>query len=377
MSISRSALMHVLLSTLFSTLLAASAAQAGVIITRLDPDAGGIVPVIKTGALDLFPTLPSSGWGVASAARYFQSRTSQEIVPATGALQYQHLQADSGWNVSAQSGDAVGAYASIEVSPLPPQPPAQARSAPFENHARATSGDRFEMINDTPVTVSGVDYPALSIYRTSANEAAARSAWFDTWQANLNGPTQLTVNLNGSFALDNLCSRITCLHTPPTGANRITRRGFDLDFEANFLVLDLDTLVTCDDPDECSSPAERPMAVAQLNARFVRDIADTFPSALNLQEVLSFESQAGHRYLVVGIIDATGNNGAIVDFYNSMHLSGVDAPIGAFTSAALGGDLASHFLTPVPEPGSVALWVTGLAALVALAGRRRGRQARA
>ena len=145
-----------------------------------------------------------------------------------------------------------------------------------------------------------------------------------------------------------------------------------LSFYASFTVLDLDTLVYCDDADLCWVGDPFPKTVAQLEARYMRDPEDGLPLFHDTTHQLSFEAIAGHRYLTIGLMEVETSNGGRVSFDNSLRLTGVAAPEGALRSSVVGGDLASAFLTPVPEPASEWLWMAGLG-LLAL--RRRPEQA--
>lgn len=139
-------------------------------------------------------------------------------------------------------------------------------------------------------------------------------------------------------------------------------------FSATFAVYDLDDLLPCDDPDECSDELI-PRTVALYQARYQNN-NDDFPISFVDQRTLSFDAVAGHRYLAFGEVDAAAGNGFQLDFYNTFKLTAVDAPVGAFSSAALGGgDLVSNF-APVPETGTMALWLVGLLALGRVVPRR-------
>lgn len=360
-------LLHPALAGVAAALLAASpAAQAGFQLTMLDPDAGGVLPIVRTGPLDNWQAL--SGSGQLSTARYVEGRLSRLVDPAVGGPVLLDEVADSGWHSSTTAHQAVSAYASVDLEVVPPggiPSPARARSAPFENHLQAHSGQRLRMENDVSVVVSGVEYAPLQLYRYGRNTAYAGSAWYDTWQAQQQASTTLTLQLDGSLSHDPGCLA-NCLLTTPAGITRTTLQKPQMDFEANFTVLDLDTLVSCDDPDECAGPGLRPMAVAMARVLYVAESGASFPQALDLPLSLSFEALAGHRYLAIGSLQAEAINGGRVSFYNSLRLTGVQAPAGTLLSTALGGaDLAGHFAQPVPEPASLLLWAAGLAGLAA------------
>ena len=347
-------------------------ARAGLTITSLDPAGDGLLTQIRSGALDLRWWEMTSGHGVASQARHVETRTSQLHNPATGGLDYLNLVADSGWNATQQIGQQVAAFASVDVTPIDTGgfvAPAAARSSLFGNHVRARTGDRLSMLNDVPVTVGGNDYPAFSIYKTGDNHADARSAWYDTWQAKQTAVYPLTLRLDGSFG--HFSRDGVCLVTTPAGITSYKRLSRQMDFQARFTVLDLDSFVDCDDPDACGTTGPRPKAVAQLTADYRHDDDDAFPLWHDSTHTLDFTTIAGHRYLVIGVMEADASNGGLVSFDNSFRLTGVAAPVGALSSSALNGDLASGFQQPVPEPATALLLAGGLAGLCAL--RRRTR----
>jgi hypothetical protein len=350
-------------------------ADAGIVITTLAPGSEGVLQTIRTGALDLHWSALTAGNGVAAQARFVETRTSQLINPVSGGLQYQDLVADSGWITTQQRGAGVIAFASIDLTPVDPNTfvaPAAAKVSAFGNHARAFTGQRLEMENDVDVTVQGTVYPAYSIFKTSGNTASARTAWYDTWQANQSGSVSLSLALDGSLSEDAPCLVQSCGLIIPPGITSIQTRSPRVDFWASFTVLDMDTLVDCDDPDRCGIPGARPKAVGQLVARYVQEDEDSLPILHDTTHVLSFETIAGHRYVAIGLMDVESSNGGRVGFENSLRMTGVNAPVGALSSSALGGDLASAFLSPVPEPGS---WWMLAAGLVFLAHRRCARQA--
>lgn len=350
-------------------------AQAGLSITTLEPGGDGLLTQIRSGALDL-RWWEMTGHGVASQARYFETRVSQLHNPALGGLEYLNLVADSGWNATQQVGQLVTAFASVDVTPIDSgtfSAPAAAQSSLFGNHVRAHTGDRLSMINDVPVNVGGATYQAFSIYKTGDNHADARSAWYDTWQADASGAYPLTVRLDGSFSHDPGCGVQFCGLTTPAGITSVERRSRQMDFMASFTVLDLDTLVDCDDPDACGTTGPRPTAVAQLTADYRHDGDDSFPLLHDTTHTLDFTAIAGHHYLVIGLMEADSRNGGRVSFENSFRLTGIGAPAGALQSSALGGgDLAAHFPSPVPEPATALLWAGGLAGWLVL--RRRARR---
>lgn len=355
---------------------AQTSAQAGITVITNGPSDSGILPSIRTGALGANWDELTPGWGVASQARFVEQRFSQLIDPANKGLVYLALTADSGWQSSQGVGQPVTADASIDVVDIDPNTyvaPAFARTTRLGNHVHARTGQRLTMENDVPVSVQGVQYPAFSIFKTSTNSADARSAWYDTWLAKEDALTPLTVRLDGGFSHDQPCLVQFCGQTLPAGITSVDLQRKSMAFSASFTVLDLDTLVECNDPDVCGGSPERPKAVAWLEAEYSEDDNDSLPLFYESVHTLSFQAIAGHRYLVIGLMEASADNGGRVDFDNSFRLTGVGAPVGTFTSAAFGGDLTLGIQQAVPEPASVLLWMGGLAGLMAL----RRQQARA
>jgi hypothetical protein len=289
--------------------LALPSAHAAISITTLDPGGDGLLTRIRSGALDLRWWEMTTGHGVASEARFVEGRVSQLYSPTLGGLEYLDLKADSGWVRTQQIGQQVGASASIDLQDQPPgfSTPAAARSSLFGNHVRARTNDRLSMWNDIAVKLGDTTYPPLSIFQTGDNTADARSAWYDTWQATQTGTYPLTVRLDGSF------SHFSCLQfcgiTTPSGITHVEQRSRQMDFTASFTVLDLDTMVDCDDPDECGATGPRPKAVAHLTAEYLRDDDDSFPLLHDTTHTLDFATIAGHRYLVIGLMEADARNG--------------------------------------------------------------------
>lgn len=346
-------------------ILALPSAHAGLTVTTLQPGDSGIVPGIGPG-MEQMPT----GHGVSSQARYVETRTSRLVNPATQQLEYLNEQADSGWVSTQQLGKRVTAYASVDLTPIDTATfvyPAAAKSTLFGNHVRAVTNSRLTMENDVEVTVNGVKYPAFTLFKNSSNSADARSSWYDVWQADATGTYPLTVRLDGIFSQDPGCPG--CGLALPAGITSVQTRSAFINFEASFTVVDLDTLVDCDNPDVCGLIGPRPKAVARLTATYTEDEDDNLPLSYDASHTLDFSTIAGHRYLVMGQMEAGTLNGGWVSFENSLRLTGVGAPVGALTSSALGGDLASGFQQPVPEPATALLWAAGLAGWLTM--RRR------
>lgn len=355
------------------TCTAAPVAHAGLTVTQGQPDDDGVLRSIRTGALDQHWSALTTGNGVVAQARFVETSVSQLIDPATHGLEYLSQQADSGWITTSLRGAAANAYASIALTPIDPATflwPAGASASRWGNHVRAATGLQLAMENDVDVSVGGHDYPAYSIFLTRGQSASARSAWYDTWLADGSNSHPLTVRLDGSFGQDQTCLVQGCGLIIPSGITSIETRSPVMAFEASFTVLDLDTLVDCDDQDACGITGPRPKAVAQLTAAYTQDDEDDDPLFYDTTHVLDFQPIKGHRYLTIGLMEADAHNGGRVSFDNSFRLVGVGGPAGGLRSSVLGGgDLVAHFQSPVPEPATALLWAGGLAAWLAL--RRR------
>lgn len=352
---------------------AAPMAHAGLIVTQMPAGGDGVLRSIRTGALDQHWSALTSGNGVVSQARFIETSASQLINPAGGGLVPLNETADSGWVTTAVRGASANAAASIQRTTVDPATflhPASASASLWGNHVRAVTGQQLAMENDVDVSVGGQVYPAYSIFLTRGQSASARSAWYDTWVADGSGSHPLTVRLDGSFSHAQPCLVQACGLSIPPGITSIDTRSPVMDFEASFTVLDLDTLVDCDDPDACGITGPRPKAVARLTASYTQDDEDSNPLFHDTTHILDFQPMAGHRYLTIGLMEADADNGGRVSFENSLRLTGVGGPAGGLRSSALGdGDLVMHFLSPVPEPGSALLWALGLAGWLML--RRR------
>jgi hypothetical protein len=369
---------HILRRTALAALVACAAApmaHAGLIVTRMQAGDDGVLRSIRTGALDQHWSALNSGNGVVSQARFIETRASQLINPAGGGLVPLNETADSGWVIRSQRGTSASAYASIMRTPIDPgtfRYPASASASLWGNHVRAVTARQLAMENDVDVSVGGHDYPAYSIFLTRGQSASARSAWYDTWVADGSSSHPLTVRLDGSFSHDQPCLVQACGLIIPPGITSIDTRSPVMDFEASFTVLDLDTLVDCNDPDACGITGPRPNAVAWLKASYSAEDEDSDPLLHDSTHILDFQPIEGHRYLTIGLMEAGAKHGGGVSFENSFRLVGVGGPAGGLRSSALdGGDLVAHFQSPVPEPGTALLWAGGLAGWLVV--RRRTR----
>lgn len=360
-------------TTLAALMLVASpASHAGLAISYLDPLQGGVLHSIPSDPLARWQHL--IGTGQVAAARFTEQRRTRLVDFALNQPVVENLFSDSGWVSTAVAGQPVGAFASVVLTPQPAVNPARARAAPFENHVRASTQRKVQMENDVPVTLDGVEYGIEDLYVYNHNNAYATSGWFDTWTAQAQASATLTLRLDGKFDQSSCLGDQTCLVASPPGITSVYYSAPHMSFSASFTVLDLDTLVTCDDLDLCDDFDGQPMAVAMAQARYVRDGAAAFPQLVDESLNLSFQVQAGHRYLAIGVMEAAAGGGGSIDFYNSFRITSLEVPAGALLSTALGGsDLAGHFAQPVPEPASVVMWALGLIAVGAQMRRRHTR----
>ena len=369
---------HILRRTALAALVACTTvpfAHAGLTVTRMQADDDGVLRSIRTGALDQHWSALTTGNGVVAQARFIETSVSSLIDPAGKGLEFLNLEADSDWVTRTQRGASANAFASIQLTPVDPgtfRYPASASASLWGNHVRAVTARQLAMENDVDVSVGGQDYPAYSIFLTRGQSASARSAWYDTWVADGSSSHPLTVRLDGSFSHDQPCLVQACGLIIPPGITSIDTRSPVMEFEASFTVLDLDTLVDCDDPDACGITGLRPKAVAWLKASYSAEDDDSDTLLHDSTHILDFQPIAGHRYLTIGLMEAGAENGGGVSFENSFRLVGVGGPAGGLRSSALGGaDLVAHFQSPVPEPGTALLWAGGLAGWLVVRRRRR------
>jgi hypothetical protein len=351
------------------------AAHAGLTITQMQAGDSGVLGTIRTGALDQHWSALTTGNGTVAQARFTETRVSQLINPVGGGLEYLNQLADSGWITTSVRGQSATAFASLTLTAVDPATflwPASASASLWGNHVRAATGQQLTMENDVDVSVGGRDYPAYSIFLTRGQTASARSAWYDTWLADGSSSHPLTVRLDGSLRQDAPCTVQLCGMSIPAGITSIDTRSPFMDFEASFTVLDLDTLVDCDDQDACGVTGPRPQAVAWLKASYTPEDDDSDPLLHDTTHILDFQPITGHRYLTIGLMEADARHGGRVGFENSFRLVGVGGPAGGLQSSALGGgDLVAHFQSPVPEPATALLWAVGLGGWLAM--RRRAR----
>ena len=357
---------HLARHALGAALLAAAPAWADITVTTPSPfDDNGFPQPFNGGVFNLDPTSSITGSAVFSQVRAIEQRRTRLFTGPNNVLTFTEELDDSGFKSSLISGMEVSARASVGApSPIVGESPARARTVPFSSQVRTVTSPKLYIYNSDVVQDNGNIYQPENIYIEGGESAYAYSSWYDTWTANVSGSASLDIQLDGSIDRSELCPVTSnCGVSLPAGTDTVRAASAGLNFAATFAVYDLDDLLPCNDPDECSDEFI-PRAVALYHARYQRDDADTLPINFDDQRSLSFSAVAGHRYLAFGEVTAEAGNGFQLDFYNTFKLKAVHAAPGAFSSAALGGaDLASNFAPPVPEPGTMALWLLGLLAL--------------
>ncbi len=351
---------------------AAAPAWAGITVTTPDAfDDNGFPQPFNGGVFNLDPTSNITGSAVFSQVRAIERRRTRLLTGPDRELIFTEELDDTGFKTTLVAGEAVSARASVgPLSPVVGESPARARTSPFASQVRTVTSRQLYFYNSAVVVDNGNTYQPEDIYTEGGSAASAESQWYDTWTANVSTTTGLTIALDGSIDRGQVCGGDpNCLLIFPANTDASEPTSSSLYFSATFAVYDLDDLLPCDDPDECSDELI-PRTVALYQARYQNNNDDDLPINFEDQRTLSFNAVDGHRYLAFGEVNAEAGNGFQLDFYNTFKLTAVDAPVGAFSSAALGGgDLVSNF-APVPEPGTMALWLVGLLALGRVMPRR-------
>lgn len=352
--------------------LPAASVQAGFVVTHPQPvPVDSNYPYFFTGPFNFSETVPVFGSGVWSGTRFVETRNSNLPTGANGSAVKLNETADSGWITTTQPGQAVSAYASLDLKPWVGQgAPTAARTSLFKNHVYANSDVKSEFTNSGPVTVQDRTYAAGELYQRGSSNGAASSAWYDAWEAKAQQQVDLKLHLDGKV-FESLGCLSGCGTSYPPGTDSVRSAAATLGFEAVLAVYDMDSVVPCGFGNQywCGIKHAFPVHITEVSYR--PNSNDQFPLVMDQDVTGSFETQVGHRYLAIAAVSIASINGTGVDFYNTVGLS-VNAPLGTLFSDGLGGaDLGAYFSPPVPEPGSLALCVVGLLGLLLRTQRRR------
>ena len=90
---------------------------------------------------------------------------------------------------------------------------------------------------------------------------------------------------------------------------------------------------------------------------------------------LSFDAIAGHRYMVMGVVEVEAANGGDIDFFNTMKITDIDVRSGLLRSDVDGRDIADLFgpdAGVVPVPATLWLVLVGGFAAGCMRRARRG-----
>ena len=312
--------------------------------------------------------IPAQGFvSTASAIDYRRSR-----LPVAGQTVFEEVTNASGLHVSTNAGQTVVASASLTVQPAPQLGPAVARamSSRFENHASASTALQHRFWNSQPVVIAGQTYEPDFFYLQHGRSGVAESAWFETWTAADNKPVDIKLALDGHLGR-NGCSGGPCLVSTPTGTDSSRVDDHVLRLDARFVVFDLDTLIICESHDDCGTEGVgHPLPLVTLTARFSGH--GVLPFDFMDEWLLSFDTIAGHRYMVMGEVEVEAGNGGSIDFFNTMRITDIDVQPGVLFSDATRQDVASLFgpdVGAVPAPAT--LWLLLLGGGAAACSRRR------
>ncbi|MBK7260700.1 MAG: hypothetical protein IPI03_01895 [Rubrivivax sp.] len=232
------------------------------------------------------------------------------------------------------------------------------------------SSPRLRTAESRPQIVRKIHF----FYLQHGRSAFATSAWYDTWTANIDTITSLSLSIDGQLATSPFCPT----RQLPTGTDAFRSDQGWVSLSAKFIVYDLGRLAYCaeEDLDECGySDVPHPMPMAIFTARYSGD--DELPLDFKYEGNLSFQVTAGHRYLAVGTLNLEATNGGEIDFFNTFRLSGVNAPRGALFSGGANGDLVGYFDRTDPGgndvPTPATLWLLLAAGAAARISRSRSR----
>jgi len=267
------------------------------------------------------------------------------------------------------------AGASLQVLPVPFLGPAVARSmsSRFENHASASTMPQATFWNSQPVVIGDQTYEPEYFYLEHRRTAVAESAWFETWTAQGQGQADITLALDGRLGRSS-CNGSPCLTASPSGTDASRTDDPFLSLDVRFVVFDLNTLITCDDHDECGTlDVGHPLPLVTLTARYRGD--DGLPFDFEDAWTLSFDAIAGHRYMVMGVVEVEAQNGGDIDFFNTMKITDIDVQSGLLRSDVDGRDIADLFgpdAGVVPVPATLWLVLVGGFAAGCMRRARRG-----
>lgn len=353
-----------------------AAALAGLALTAAAGAHAGVVVSTYTHGVDAphdplylfnsdpfgFPANAVPVRGVSSSARSMETQRSRLPVGPNDDPFFQSVTDDSGLRSSTQAGQTVTARANVTGLPSPfVTTIARAQSAPYENHASARTERPLWLQNSTPVTYGDSTYEPGYFYSEHSLEAAAGSAWFETWSATGSGHTDITLALDGHLEVNTNCwirREVGCAVSLPKGTDAfgIHTPSYSVTLEALFIVFDLDQLAFCppDLLDECGrDDVGHPLPMNILSARYHGD--EDLPLDFDDEWTLGFDAIAGHRYLVMGTLAVEAREGGDIDFFNTMRVTDVQVARGVLRSDATGGDVADLFAR---DPGTVPLPAT-------------------
>ena len=359
-------------------LVSVSAVQAGVVVSiQSHSVANPPQPAIRFNTspfgFDPGDTIPAQGfYSSASATDNRRSR-----LPVAGETVFEDVTNASGLKSSTNAGQTATASATLQVLPVPLLGPAVARSmtSMYENHVSASTAHQLSFRNSDPVVIDGQTYAPDFFYLQHSRSAVAESAWFETWTAGGQGPVDITLALDGHLGYNTFCNGASnCLVQLPAGTDAARSDEPYVSLDARFVVFDLTERVICDDHDECGTVGVgHPLPLTTLTARYRGDSG--LPFDFEDAWTLSFDAIAGHRYMVMGVVEVEAANGGDIDFFNTMKITDIDVRSGLLRSDVDGRDIADLFgpdagVVPVPAT----LWLVLAGGFAAGCLRRRARR---
>jgi len=290
---------------------------------------------------------------------------------------FEDVSKDSGFESSTAAGLTVVASARLGPGAIdsPALGPAVARSMSSvrDLHASASTAHQLAFRNSTPVTIGGTTQGPDFFYLQHRRSASAESAWFETWTASQDSSASIKLALDGHFGFEPFCnSGNDCGIAFPVGTDAVRSDQPFVALDAAFRIVDLDELIVCEDPDECGAEGiGLPLPLNILTAHYHGD--EGLPFDFMDEWTLSFNTTAGHRYLLMGVLQVEAQNGGEIDFFNTMRISGIDVARGVLRSDATQGDVADLFAQdPGRVPTPATLWLVLLGGTAAMLRRRRG-----